>query len=295
HGRGWRAVEDAKGFSPYRMVLRMNRATQSFNQYPKSSWTASFSLFSEEDLVHSLFSVQSTRPLLQDVLGGADTVESLVDTVLNHKGVLIQGLLYPVGQEFSRRSRPSGYHHKLSLQSDPSETKLKLRSVIRTDGLVLQLLAYDTKGERRTAKKDSGSATAAGKTGLYDEDDEDDAAFELDEAFLDQGHPTSPTFAAPDATKSYDPTKINFARGSKALTNVEVKFASPEDCPDHKGTRIVGVDLGDRISFCATRIGPREGERTDENEGQRETVYIRRNYLYKPATAFRQQYQERME
>ncbi|KAF9935636.1 hypothetical protein BGZ67_003237 [Mortierella alpina] len=49
------------------------------------------------------------------------------------------------------------------------------------------------------------------------------------------------------------------------------------------------------MSFSATKIDPKEGERTAEHEGQRETVYVRRNYLYKPATAFRQQYQDRMQ
>ncbi|KAF9949975.1 hypothetical protein BGZ72_008275 [Mortierella alpina] len=307
---------------PIEWFFRMNQPTQSYKHYPKSSWTASFALFSEEDLVHILFPVKSTRPVLKSVLGGADTITSFVDTVLNNKGILIQGILYPVGQQFPRRSRPSGYHYKLALQSDPSESKLKLRSVIRTNGFVLHLLAYDTRGERKPSKKDTVSATAAGKSGLYDED-EDDTDFELDAAFLDHDHPTSTlsrpesssttsssdpcttsanaslTSFAPTSTsrppKAYDPSKINFARGSKTLTNVEVKFAEPENCPDHKHTRIVGVDLGERITFCATRIGPRTGERTAENEGQRETVSIRRNYLYKPATAFRQQYQDRLQ
>jgi hypothetical protein len=273
-----------------------------------------------------LFPIKSTRLLLKSVLGGAETTKSFVNTVLNNKGILIQSLLYPVGHEFPRRPRPSGYHHKLSLQSDSSDTKLKLRSVIRTNGLALHLLAYDTKGERKTTKKGTGSATAAGKSGLYDVEDDDDADFGLDAAFLDHGHrmstPSRPQFSAttssrwdsgstssssssfsdptassgprpttatsastssapassaPRTTTAYDPGKINFARGSKTLTNVEVKFASSEDCPEYKDAKIVGVDLGERISFCATRIGPKEGERIAENEGQRETVYIRRN------------------
>ncbi|OAQ25218.1 hypothetical protein K457DRAFT_1867105 [Linnemannia elongata AG-77] len=72
-------------------------------------------------------------------------------------------------------------------------------------------------------------------------------------------------------------------------------FDSPEHCPDYKDVKVVGVDLGEKISFCTTRVGPKEGERTPETEGRRETVSIRRNFLYKPSTAFRQQYQRRMQ
>ena len=77
--------------------------------------------------------------------------------------------------------------------------------------------------------------------------------------------------------------------------NVEVKYARKEDCPDHRHTRVVGVDLGERVSFCATRIGPKQGERTADNEGVRETVYIRREYLYKPSTQFRRACQDRLQ
>ncbi|KAG9319243.1 hypothetical protein KVV02_001178 [Mortierella alpina] len=177
---------------PMEWFFRMNQAKQSYKHFPTSSWTAGFALFSEEDLVHMLFSVKSTRPLLKHVLGGADTVKSFVDTVLTHTA-------------------------------------------------------------------------------------------------------SAPTSSAARPTKTYDPTKINFARGSKTLTNVEVKFAKPENCPDCKRARVVGVDLGEQISFCATRIGPKKGELTTENEGQREIVYIRRSYLYKPTTAFRQEYQNRLQ
>ncbi|KAG9320188.1 hypothetical protein KVV02_008570, partial [Mortierella alpina] len=314
--------EGAITFQPSVLHLPVDRVHLSIRQLYLGS---QFAGTDGEPLKRSKDSVpiECMRPLLKHVLGGADTVKSPVDTVLNKKGILIQGLLYPVGQEMPRRSRPSGYHNKLSLQADPSPTKLKLRSVIRTNGLVLHLLAYDTKGERKPQKKDIRSATAAGQSGLYDEDEDDDTDFKLDAAFLDQQHPMStlskpesssttsyrprptsstaahtasaPTFSASRPTKSYDPTKINFARGSKTLTDVEVKFAKPEDCPDHKRARVVRVDLGERISFCATRIGPKEGERTTENEGQRETVYIRRNYLYKPTTVFRQEYQTRLQ
>jgi len=279
----------------------MNHATQAYKHFPKSSWTASFALFSEEDLVHILSSAKSTRPLLRQVLGGPDTVNSFVDTVLNNKGTLIQGLLYPVGKQLPRRSRPSGYYYKLSLQDDPEPTKLKLRSVIRTNGLVLHLLAYDTKATRKFKKKDVGSATAAGLSGLYDDGEGDEDDFVLDAAFLDQQHPITAAHNASASSSStsrpvtYDPSKINFSRGSKTLTNVEVKYARHEDCPDHRHTRIVGVDLGERISFCATRIGPKEGERTADNEGERETVYIRREYLYRPSIQFGRACQGRLQ
>ncbi|KAG0250059.1 hypothetical protein BGZ95_007323, partial [Linnemannia exigua] len=255
------ALDRPKDSVPIEWFMRMNQASGAFKDYPMSSWTADFCLFSEEDLVHILYHIDTTRPILHRLLGGKDTQVDLVSKVLSQKGILIQSLLYSVGKSCNRRSRPSGYHHKLSLQSDPSDTKLKLRSVIRTNGLILHLLAYDTMDKRKRTAKEKGSTTAAGSSGLYDADDNDidfllDPAFLQDDNLLSTPEPSQSTTTSSSSshlTAAYDPRRINFSRGSKSLENVEIMFDSPEHCPDYKDVKIVGVDLGEKILFCATR------------------------------------------
>jgi len=94
---------------------------------------------------------------------------------------------------------------------------------------------------------------------------------------------------------SYDPSKINFKRSSKTLKNIEIRLATAEQCSPYKESPILGIDLGENQPMCLTRIGPKMGEKkTKENEGRRETVHVRRSFMYRPSTRFRQLYQERL-
>ncbi|OAQ25925.1 hypothetical protein K457DRAFT_157849 [Linnemannia elongata AG-77] len=226
------ALERPKDSIPIEWFMRMNQASGAFKDYPRSSWTATFCLFSEEDLVHILYPIETIRPILQSLLGGKGTQVDLVDKVLNQKGILIQKLLYPVGKGCSRRSRPSGYHHKLSLQSDPSDTKLKLRPVIRTNGLVFHLLAYDTTDKRKRAAKEKGSTTATGNSGLYDADD-DDIDFLLDPAFLQDDTLSSTSEPLQSTTTSPSSSLLTSTAGSSSTLSRLTSTPGPSSSSSH--------------------------------------------------------------
>ncbi|KAK3840737.1 MAG: hypothetical protein J3R72DRAFT_422603 [Linnemannia gamsii] len=327
---------------PIEWVFRMNSASHPFTDYVKSGWTAGYQLFSEESVTYILYQNKATQPTLLRVLGCLNLTECLAK-VLGTKGLLIQRLLYPVGKYFPRRDRPSGYHSKLALQSEhhggddgddgddgndgddgsdgSRRRKLLVRPVIRTNGLVLHLLAYDLMEERKKHKKETiKTASDSGLDGLEGDDDDDD--FVLSAPFLDQQEslsslptassssrpplfaasssasstvPSSSTPPAHSASSAYNPESINFSRSSKNLVNVELKFADPEECPDYEVAQVAGIDLGERITMCATRIGPKDGTRTVDNEGERETVNVRRNFLYKPTTMFRMERQRKLQ
>ena len=98
--------------------------------------------------------------------------------VIDNKGSLIAKLLYPVGD----RKRHNGYHKKLTLQADRGNFKYKLRGTTCTNGLVLNLLAYDTGTTKRIVQRPMSQASTD------DGDDEELFAgaeddFDLDHAF----------------------------------------------------------------------------------------------------------------
>ncbi|KAF8936078.1 hypothetical protein BGZ58_004639, partial [Dissophora ornata] len=77
---------------------------------------------------------------------------------------------------------------------------------------------------------------------------------------------------------------INWKRGSKMLENVEVRFSTSNVCPP-ADTVVIGIDPGEVYTMKATRVDPLSTKR--------ESVRIRRSFLYRPYTIFRHLLEER--
>jgi hypothetical protein len=81
-------------------------------------------------------------------------------------------------------------------------------------------------------------------------------------------------------------TRINFKRSSIMLPNLEKVYDSREKCPNPRDVVVVGIDPGERVTMCCTRVSFTSGER--------ESVSIRRSFLYRPYTRFKQLYERRL-
>ncbi|KAK3808006.1 MAG: hypothetical protein J3R72DRAFT_428451 [Linnemannia gamsii] len=88
--------------------------------------------------------------------------------------------------------------------------------------------------------------------------------------------------------------KINYGRGSKLLPNVEKEFETPVQCVDWDSRPIVSVDPGEKKPFCAIRMGPRSGPRTEDNKSEREVLNVSKAFLYRPVVEFRNAHQHRL-
>ncbi|ORZ09032.1 hypothetical protein BCR41DRAFT_358766, partial [Lobosporangium transversale] len=151
----------------------------------------------------------------------------------------------------------------VSLQSqDKDITRFKLKGTISTNGLVLNLLAYDTTQTKRQQQSDV---------------DEEDASqeLELSQGFLN----TMCSKAAGEVLADEDYVNTNWKRSSKLLENVELTFNEPERCPSANTTTIVGCDPGMVNALTFSSLDP-------HNPNLRQTVKVRSRFLYLPVLRF---------
>lgn len=251
-----------------------NQTEKKYKDFPQAGYAPGFSFLSEHAIVDILWSDVTTREALQVLLDlgeGSFKIEA-EKAVLNHKGLLISRLFYNPNAE----ARLSGYHNKLSLQDDEESTRYKLRGTICTDGLVLNLLAYDTSQQKRKGK------------GAKVTEDEDLAAgpdmdIELDEAFLDGAYSGK---ADQSNIKPFDLQHINWKRGSDLLPNVEVTFHTPEVCPPADRTIVIGCDPGITNALTFSKLDPAHPQ-------QRETFKVTGKFLNLPCVRFRHLLEQR--
>ncbi|ORZ14420.1 hypothetical protein BCR41DRAFT_354842 [Lobosporangium transversale] len=156
-----------------------------------------------------------------------------------------------------------GYQDKVSLQSqDKDLTRFKLKGTISTNGLVLNLLAYDTTQTKRQQQSD------------IDEEDPSQE-LELSHGFFN----TTCSKAAGEDLTDEDYANINWKRSSKLLENVELTFNKPGRCPSANTTTIVGCDPGIVNALMFSSLDP-------HNPNLRQTVKVRSRFLYFPALRF---------
>ncbi|KAG0195293.1 hypothetical protein BGX28_001776, partial [Mortierella sp. GBA30] len=133
------------GMDPIVFFFNENKADRQFADFPKGRFAPGYVFLSEADLVHILHSNDETKAILAKVMGDA-TAKAAEDHVIRTKGSLIKKLLYNTAET----KRFDGYHKKVRLQSDSNRAgKFKLRGTICTNGLVVNLLAYDETALRR--------------------------------------------------------------------------------------------------------------------------------------------------
>lgn len=157
-----------------------NQEKRQFADFPRAKFRPGYVFLSEVDLVQLLYSTAATKPIITKVLG-ASSVAAAEKEILSHKGMLIKTLFYNP----NTAARIDGYHRRVSLQDDiRRDTKYKLKGTVCTNGLVLNLLAYDTTTTRRRPKE-GGQKSQEGERDLFDTQAEIDEEFELDEAFVE--------------------------------------------------------------------------------------------------------------
>jgi hypothetical protein len=108
---------------------------------------------------------------------------------------------------------------------------------------------------------------------------------EVEGSEVEEGEPSSrkrKRQAASPATSDQEFTRsnINWKRSSKMLENVEVAFATRQQCPPHNTTVVIGIDPGEVKTATATRIDP-------SRPNERHSVTITRKFLYRPYAQFR--------
>jgi hypothetical protein len=222
---------------------------------------------SEHGLLDIFWSDEKTKEILKRLLGLGDsaTKAEAENLVLSRKGFLISTLFYNP----DKQGRKDGYHRKVSLQESTQDTKFKMKGTICTNGLILNLLAYDI-----TQLKPRSDFKAKDDTDIVVDLDQ---MLELEDGFLsatadkEQG----------EVLSELDYGNINFKRGSKLLENVEVKFDKPERCPSPRTTTIVGCDPGIVNPLTFSQLDP-------GNPHKRETVKITSKFLNFPVSRFRQ-------
>ncbi|KAF9574392.1 hypothetical protein EC968_006552 [Mortierella alpina] len=186
--------------NPIEYFFEKNREDRQFADFPKGKFAPGYIFLSEADLVNILYSSPATQPIIAKVMEGSSKTAA-EKSVVGTKGVLIKQLFYDTDSQ----KRLDGYHRKVSLQRDTAKTtKYKLRGTICTNGLVLNLLAYDTTAPRRkrqdhpppseesssTRRASGSSSQQLGSESDHDDDDlfglerELEQDFLLDEAFL---------------------------------------------------------------------------------------------------------------
>ncbi|KAI1286587.1 hypothetical protein EDD11_000199, partial [Mortierella claussenii] len=112
------SVEDERpdGRNDIDFFFEKNSETGMFSDFPMSKLRPTHVYLSETDLVHILYGDATTRAITARVLTPAGQtpfgVTAAEKAVVETKGILIQKLLYPVGDP----RRLNGYHKKLSMQ-----------------------------------------------------------------------------------------------------------------------------------------------------------------------------------
>ncbi|ORZ10908.1 hypothetical protein BCR41DRAFT_357186 [Lobosporangium transversale] len=122
--------------SDIEFFLRENKKVKKYSDFPTSP-------------VDILWANEDTKQLLERILPlNNPSKTAMYECVQGTKGVLIQALFCDIGGDRMVR----GYQDKVSLQSqDKDLTRFKLKGTISTNGLVLNLLAYDTTQTKKTA------------------------------------------------------------------------------------------------------------------------------------------------
>ncbi|KAF9288572.1 hypothetical protein BGZ68_010950 [Mortierella alpina] len=193
-----------------------NQEKKEFADFPRAKFRPGYVFLSEVDLVQILYSTAATKPIITKILG-ISTVSAAEKELLNHKGLLIKTLFYNPDSA----TRIDGYHRKVSLQDDKGrDTKYKLKGTICTNGLVLNLLAYDTTTTKRRPKG-GGQKSQDGDQDLFDTQAEIDEEFELDEAFVE------------DEDEGQD------------VSDTEMRSVSSNGSEEDTGGRVEDVEMGD--------------------------------------------------
>ncbi|ORZ19175.1 hypothetical protein BCR41DRAFT_351678, partial [Lobosporangium transversale] len=215
---------------------------------------------SEHALVDILWANEDTKQLLERILPlDNPSKTAMFECVQGTKGVLIQALFCEIGGD----RMVHGYRDKVSLQSqDKDITRFNLKGTISTNGLVLNLLAYDTTQTTRQRQSD------------VDEEDSSQE-LELSQGFLN----TTCSKAAGEDLTDEDYANLNWKRSSKLLENVELTFNEPERCPSANTTTIVRCDPGIVNAFRFSSLDP-------HNPNLRQTVKVRSRFLYLPVLRF---------
>ncbi|ORZ04290.1 hypothetical protein BCR41DRAFT_362849, partial [Lobosporangium transversale] len=240
--------------------LRENKRVKKYSEFPTSPWSPGYVYLSEHALVDTLWANEDTKQLLERILPLNNASKTaMYECVQGTKGVLIQALFCDIGGDRMVR----GYQDKVSLQSqDKDLTRFKLKGTISTNGLVLNLLAYDTTQTKRQQQSD------------VDEEDPSQE-LELSQGFLN----TTCSKAAGEDLTDEDYANINWKRSSKLLENVELTFNKPGRCPSANTTTIVGCDPGIVNALTFSSLDP-------HNPNLRQTVKVRSRFLYLPVLRF---------
>ncbi|KAK3816133.1 MAG: hypothetical protein J3Q66DRAFT_192985 [Benniella sp.] len=182
-----------------------------FADFSKAKFRPTYVFLSEEDLVH-IFSTdrsdgRNTRNIMFEALNQT-TDTAAANHVIDNKGSLIAKLLYPVGEQ---NCRHNGYHKKLALQADRGHFKYRLRGTICTNGLVLNLLAYDTGTTKRRAQRPVSQAST--------DDDDDEELFAGAEDDFDLDHAFNAESEAVEEETSTSRSRPSTSRASTSRTS----------------------------------------------------------------------------
>ncbi|KAF9915514.1 hypothetical protein BX616_005993 [Lobosporangium transversale] len=288
--------------NPIDYFFEKNSQTGKFADFPKSKHMPTFIYLSEEDLLHIFHGHEDTRCKALHALELANdaTVAEAVRLVLRCKGLLINSLLCPV----RTRRRINGYHGKMGLQMDTLSDRFKLKGTICTNGLVLNLLSYDTTKERPKARASSFRPPPDDENGDLLEQEAESSSSKahlctsakrklsaVPSAAAKRARGGAPHTSVPPRAPDSGPissddesdtsdterahaSSINWKRGSKMLRSVKVVF---DETSSSSGPTpfVVGMDPGEVKTMVGIALNLGEPQ-------VRRFTTIRRSFLYGP-------------